>query len=124
MNDSSDNEYYSKFKKDEMIIKQKRKASSKKYRENKKMKKNIPNMPVKDKNVLSLHENARVEQIDDYLNKSVASIVSNESGNEHLQVKSIMIVTGVVTQVFLIKQMIIVILMILYCHFTKIQQLR
>jgi hypothetical protein len=53
MNDSSDNEYHSKFKKDEMIIKQKRKASSKKYRENKKMKKNIPNMPVKDKNVPS-----------------------------------------------------------------------
>ncbi len=106
-----------------MIIKQKRKASSKKYRENKKMKKNIPNMPVKDKNVLSLHENARVEQIDDYLNKSVASIVSNESGNEHLQVKSIMIVTGVVTQVFLIKQMKILIPMKYYYHYTKIQHL-
>jgi hypothetical protein len=65
-----------------MIIKQKRKDSSKKYRENKKMKKNIANMLVKDKNVSSLHENAEKEQIDDFLNKSVASIVSNVSSNE------------------------------------------
>ena len=53
MNDSSDNEYYSRFKKDEMILKQKRKASSKKYRENKKLKNNLVNSTAKEKIILN-----------------------------------------------------------------------
>ena len=55
MNDSSDdssnNQYYSKFKKDEMKIKQKTKASSKKYIEKKKMSKSIVNVTDKEKNI-------------------------------------------------------------------------
>ena len=84
MNDSSDdssnNQYYSKFKKDEMKIKQKTKASSKKYIEKKKMSKSIVNVTDKEKNIPE-QVNVEVEEPRHQLNASVSSLL-NESLSE------------------------------------------